>query len=108
MEASGEVCMPIALRYIHMPRTMEEVEKGRSRILFNDLLYFAVHNELNRSEISSGSQYNIRSRTLLNKIITSLPFELTPDQRIAVEEMLKSAEDGRRINALVQGDVGCG
>ena len=108
VDASGEVSMPIALRYIHMPRTMEEVEKGRSRILFNDLLYFAVHNELNRSEISAGSQYNIRSRTLLNKIITSLPFELTPDQRIAVEEMLKSAEDGRRINALVQGDVGCG
>ena len=108
VNASGEAGMPVALRYIHMPGTMEEVEKGRSRVLFNDLLYFAIHNELNRSEISAGSQYNIKSRSLLNKIIDSLPFELTPDQNAAVFEMVKSAEDGRRINALVQGDVGCG
>jgi len=108
VDASGETSMPVALRYIHMPRTMEEVEKGRSRILFNDLLYYAIHNELNRSEVSAGSQYNIKSRSLLNKIIDSLPFKLTPDQSKTVQEMLESAEDGRRINALVQGDVGCG
>ena len=38
----------------------------------------------------------------------SLPFSLTQDQEKAVTEMLSYAEAGRRINALVQGDVGCG
>ena len=108
VEASGEVTMPIALRYIHRPQTMEEVEQGRSRILFNDLLYFAIHNELNRSEVSAGSQYNIKTRSLVNKILRSLPFQLTPDQQKAVNDMIEHAEDGRRINALVQGDVGAG
>ena len=106
--SSGEISMPDALRQIHMPKTMEEVERGRSRILFNDLLYFAIHNELNRSEVSAGSQYNIKTRALLRKIIASLPYELTHDQSEAIQKMLKNAEDGRRINALVQGDVGCG
>ena len=105
---AGEITMPVALRYIHAPQAMEEVEKGRSRILFNDLLYFAVHNELNRTSVSSGSQYNIRSRELYNRVVSDLPFQLTEDQAGTVVEMLKNAEDGRRINALIQGDVGCG
>lgn len=108
VDAAGEQSMPVALRYIHKPESMEEVEQGRSRILFNDLLYFAIHNELSRSEISSGSQYNIKTRTLTNKIRKGLPYELTPDQSTAVEAMLTHAENGRRINALVQGDVGAG
>ena len=108
LASAGEVSMPVALRCIHMPNTMEEIEQGRSRILFNDLLYFAIHNELNRNEVSAGSQYNIKTRSLLGKIVTSLPFFLTADQSKAVEEMLINAEDGRRINALIQGDVGCG
>ncbi len=108
VDASGVAGMPDALRYIHVPRTMEETEKGRNRVLFNDLLYFAIHNEINRSEVSAGSQYNIKTRALLNRITASLPFSLTSDQSKAVEELLKSAESGRRINALIQGDVGCG
>jgi len=108
VDAAGEASMPVALRFIHAPRTMEEVEQGRSRILFNDLLYFAIHNELNSKEVSAGSQYNIKTRSLLNRIVSDLPFTLTEDQSRAIHEMLKTAEDGRRINALVQGDVGCG
>jgi len=108
LDAAGEAGMPAALRFIHMPNTMEEVEQGRRRVLFNDLLYFAIQNELNRNEVSAGSQYNIKTRSLLKKIITSLPFSLTADQEKAVNEMLSYAEAGRRINALVQGDVGCG
>ena len=108
LNAAGEVGMPAALRFIHMPNSMEEVEQGRRRILFNDLLYFAIQNELNRNEVSAGSQYNIKTRSLLKKIMESLPFSLTQDQEKAVTEMLSYAEAGRRINALVQGDVGCG
>lgn len=108
VDATGEVTMPIALRYIHAPNTMEEIEKGRDRILLNDLLYFAIHNELNGKEISAGSQYNIKSTALVKKIIDSLPFQLTEDQNSAVQAMIRHASDGRRINALVQGDVGCG
>ncbi len=108
VDGAEEVGMPNALRFIHAPETIEETEKGKRRILFNDLLYFAIHNELNRTEVSAGSQYNIKSRALLNRIVASLPFTLTDDQGKAVADMLQNAENGRRIDALVQGDVGCG
>ena len=44
----------------------------------------------------------------VNRIIESLPYELTADQKGAVDSMLTDARSGKRINALVQGDVGCG
>ena len=90
-----------------LPRD-KEVEQGRKRILFNDLLYFALHNELNHAEVSAGSQYNVKSWTMVNKIIEALPFTLTEDQNKAVQDMLRYAEAGRRIQALVQGDTGAG
>ncbi len=108
VDSFHEITMPVALRYIHAPNTMEEVEQGRKRILFNDLLYFALHNELNRAEVSAGSQYNVKSWTMVNKIIEALPFTLTDDQNRAVQDMLRYAEGGRRIQALVQGDTGAG
>lgn len=108
VRTSGRVPMPAALTYLHAPRSMEEVDQGRDRILLNDLLYFAVNNELNKKEISTGSQFNIKSRHLVNKIIQSLPYKLTADQNAAVMDMLDHAETGRRIHALVCGDVGTG
>lgn len=105
---SGRIDMPTALNYLHMPQSMEEVEQGRDRILLNDLLYFAVHNELNKKEISAGSQYNVKSRHLVNKLIKDLPYALTADQNSAIKDMLDHAESGRRIHALICGDVGTG
>ena len=108
LKASGRIDMPTALTFLHAPKTMEEIELGRARILLNDLLYFAIHNELNKKEISAGSQFNIKSRHLVNKIIQSLPYRLTADQNAAVVDMMENAEAGRRIHALVCGDVGTG
>lgn len=108
VQDANQITMPVALRYIHKPTTMEEVEKGQNRILFNDLIYFAVQNELNATNISAGSQYNVKSRELVNSIISELPFSLTADQHKAVFDMIELAENGRRINALLQADVGAG
>ena len=102
------VGMPTALRYIHMPKTMEEVAIGQKRILFNDLIYFAIHNELNARSISAGSPFNVKSRSLEWKIQKGLPFKLTEDQQKAVNELIDYAMKGKRINCLLQADVGAG
>ena len=102
------VGMPTALRYIHMPKTMEEVAIGQKRILFNDLIYFAIHNELNARSISAGSPFNVKSRALEWKIQNGLPFKLTEDQQKAVNELIDYAMKGKRINCLLQADVGAG
>lgn len=105
---AGVVGMPTALRYIHMPKTMEEVAIGQKRILFNDLIYFAIHNELNARSISAGSPFNVKSRALEWKIQNGLPFKLTEDQQKAVNELIDYAMKGKRINCLLQADVGAG
>ena len=48
LKASGRIDMPTALTFLHAPKTMEEIELGRARILLNDLLYFAIHNDVKR------------------------------------------------------------
>lgn len=108
LEREGELTMPVALRYVHSPKTLQEAEEGMNRILLNDLLYFSLHNELNKSSVSSGSQYNIKTSSLMNAVRASLPYELTADQASALKSMVDTAKEGRRLNALLQGDVGCG
>ena len=108
LNRESELPMSTALRYIHCPKTMTQAEQGMKRILLNDLLYFSIHNELSKLEVSSGSQYNLKTTQLKNNIEADLPYKLTEDQNETITSMIKSAEEGRRINALVQGDVGCG
>ena len=108
IEREGELTMPVALKYVHTPETLHESELGMNRILLNDLLYFAVHNELNKSEISRGSQYNIKTIRLVHDILNDLPYALTDDQNAALKGMIETARNGRRLNVLLQGDVGCG
>ena len=108
VKREGELPMPEALRRVHQPQTMEEAAEGQNRILLNDLLYFSLHNELNKANISAGSQFNIKTLKLLKAIQSSLPYTLTDDQQTAISSMVEDARNGRRLHALLQGDVGCG
>ncbi len=104
----GQLSHREALYYLHCPQTQEQIDKGRERILFDDLLYFALHNEWARKTVSAVSDAKVRTTEKVEQLIASLPYTLTEDQRKTVDLMLTDAKEGRRVNALVQGDVGCG
>lgn len=104
----SDLSMYQTLCYLHFPRSMREVQMGRDRLLQDDLLYFAACNLWNSRNNQLGSPYQVKTRKLFNDIKNSLPYELTADQERAVNEMVDHASRGLRINALVQGDVGCG
>lgn len=97
-----------ALYHLHFPQTMENVEKARERVLFDDLLYFAIHNEWAKKAASPVSPVTIMTTRKTEELINSLPYQLTDDQRNTVMEMIDWAKQHKRVNALVQGDVGCG
>lgn len=93
---------------LHNPQSMKRLELAKRRIMFNEMLYFAAKMESASRRASKGSQYNIKSLSIFNKVKDALPYTLTADQETTVQEIIEKAKDGRRINALVQGDVGCG
>lgn len=97
-----------AVRELHYPKTMQTLQKAQQRMVYEKLYTFASDIERSERRISKGTQYNLRSTENTRKYIESLPYELTPSQSSVFEEMKKYAYDGRRIHALIQGDVGSG
>ena len=97
-----------AYRMLHFPESMDDIEKGRKRLAFDEILYFTLRMEEDGTLLSKGSQYNIKRTKIFNDVINKLPYALTADQKQCIDDMVKKARDGRRISALVQGDVGCG
>lgn len=97
-----------ALRQIHNPDNPQTLAKARERFLFDDLLFY------NYLLVRTSQEYKLESNKLFksteyrDKYINSLPFSLTQGQRSAIDGCHNKINEGIRINALVQGDVGCG
>lgn len=104
----GLTSMTDTYQNLHQPKTMDDVQKGKDRILFNDLLDFSLRNEYAERQNCIGSQFNIKSTELYNKVLAEIPFEPTEDQKSAVRQIIDLAKQGKRINALLTGDVGTG
>lgn len=93
---------------LHWPTSKEGIDKALERKLWDDLLYFALRVELNYRGASVGSPYNLTMLQKTKALIDSLPFTLTEDQQKVYESILAFVRTGRRVNALIQGDVGTG
>lgn len=97
-----------AIREMNKPSSVEGVKKAKYRLNMDDLLYFALQLEEKNRNLPAGSAYGIHSLAITTKIIENLPFQLTKDQKSAYEELVNRIRSGKRLNALIQGDVGCG
>lgn len=93
---------------MHNANTMGLINKAEKRIVFEQLLYYACKIEINNRKVSKGTPYNLKSVKCMNQVINDLPYDLTQDQKRTLDDFLDKLRDGRRVNALVQGDVGCG
>ncbi len=99
-----------AVNMIHFPKNEEEVKKALIKLKYEELFEFMFKinymKEINK-ENKSGYIRNIDPEDI-NDFIRSLPFELTPDQDKAIEEIYKDMTSSRRMNRMLQGDVGSG
>ena len=108
LQKYGQTELNSAYKMLHKPASMEDVKKGSKRLAFDEILYFALEMELSSRQVSKGSQYNIKTLAAYNKVKGSLPYELTDDQATVLTDMVNTIKDGRRLSALLQGDVSCG
>ena len=98
-----------ALHALHRPRTLEEAEIGRRRLAFDELLLLqlglARRNREREREVAPGLG---EPGELLRRYRETLPFELTPHQEQAIEELDADLARAVPMQRLLQGDVGSG
>jgi len=95
---------------IHFPDSFEQAEQARRRLAFNEMFFHQYYLSLSRryaresyrkkSTAVDGSKYRA--------FLSSLPFELTTDQKAAVETLYRDITSPGPMNRLLQGDVGSG
>jgi len=92
---------------IHFPTSMENMEIARRRLVFEELLLLQLG--LFSIKGSNSGQNGIRfSPVDVSPLLNALPFRLTPAQERVFEEIRADMESERRMNRLIQGDVGSG
>ncbi len=116
---------------IHLPESMEEVSPARRRLIFDELFRLqlalvlrrraleedarAIRHAVTVREVSAalrreGSQGALATgdRTLVQRFLAGLPFELTDGQRKALASIVAELAGPLPMHRLLQGDVGSG
>ena len=92
---------------IHFPQSFQHMEQARRRLVFEELLILQLG--LLRSKGNSTEQKGNKLKPIgINPLISKLTFELTSAQERVFEEIRNDMESDRKMNRLVQGDVGSG
>lgn len=99
-----------AISEIHNPTNIDLLKKARQRIKYEELFLYLL--KINYLKEKIAKEENSISRKIekekIDKLISSLPYELTIDQKACLEEILNDMESNKRMNRLLQGDVGSG
>ncbi len=98
----------ISVKTMHFPDDLETLEKARKRLAFEELflLQFALLTlkDNNRSEKS----IKLKDNPKLKNFMDNLPFKLTEGQDKSLNEIINDLKSEKRMNRLLQGDVGSG
>jgi ATP-dependent DNA helicase RecG len=98
-----------AILNIHQPKNSEMLEKAREKLSFDELFLISMRANLARLEIKHLVAPKISADiSAIKKMIKNLPFELTPDQKKALWQIIKDLEQNTPMNRLLDGDVGSG
>lgn len=110
LATSGTPGIRDALRMVHRPSSIAEAMAGRSRLAFEELFFVQLlqqrAKELSR-EKRAGITF-VNKRDLTTKLRENLPFQLTGAQTQAIREIFADMCSDRRMQRLLQGDVGSG
>lgn len=109
----NQLCVPTiaaALRGLHAPRTRDEYDAGRRRLVLEDLLEFQLAIALRKRSwrrqpaapvLPCTTQIDARIRRLF-------PFRFTEGQDQAIRDIVGDLASGRAMHRLLQAEVGAG
>ena len=98
-----------ALTSIHFPNSTIEMELAHKTLVYEELFHLQM--VTGRKVLENNK--NIKSKRelstkLQNRLINKLSFDLTIDQKSALDDILKDLNSTKTMNRLIQGDVGSG
>ena len=109
-EKYGFISKREAVNKIHNPKDEKDVKKALIKLKYEELFEFMFKinymKETNK-ENKTGYVRNIDPEEV-NDFIRSLPFELTSDQDKAVLDIYNDMTSSKRMNRMIEGDVGSG
>lgn len=98
-----------AIKMIHKPQTINQIKQAKIRLIYEEFFIFMLKiNYLKNKNKEIEGTKKIFDVKKIENFIKKLPFALTKDQEIAVEECLKDLKSNKKMNRLLQGDVGSG
>lgn len=98
-----------AIKMIHKPQTINQIKQAKIRLIYEEFFIFMLKiNYLKNKNKEIEGTKKIFDVKKIENFIKNLPFTLTKDQEIAVEECLKDLKSNKKMNRLLQGDVGSG
>ena len=99
-----------ALNIVHNPSTYDKLKQATIRLKYEELFLFMTkinYLKIKNQNIKNGIERKFKKEDL-NKLIKSLPFKLTEDQNKVLNEIIEDLKSPKRMNRLLQGDVGSG
>ena len=98
-----------AISNIHNPSSKKMLAYAMSRLKYEEFLRFYLGLNIIKGNASDTLKTKKEFyRAKIDEFINSLPYELTKDQSIAVDDVLKDLSSDRMMYRLIQGEVGCG
>lgn len=104
----GLISQKKAYQLLHSPQTMNDVKMAEMRITFDKMFNYALKMNMLNSVRYEKSHYKLTTFKYSKQIIEKLPFTLTDGQAEVLRELSVKMFNGIKIDALIQGDVGCG
>lgn len=98
-----------ALRAIHFPDSPEQFQQARTGLVHEEFFAMQILIQARRAEWNQlpGSAKRAEGR-LWRRVVGDLPFALTESQERVIAEIRRDLASSRRMNRLLQGDVGSG
>ena len=99
-----------SLNIIHNPSTIDKLKEVTIRLKYEEFFEFMFKinylKQMNKKK--KNGLKRIIDKKRLDSFIQNLSFNLTNDQKNAVDEIINDLESAHRMNRLLQGDVGSG
>ncbi len=98
-----------AFRQIHIPGSLEQAERARRTLAYEELLLWQLRLQGQRflKTEKKGISHKITGR-LSSEFFSQLPYSLTSAQKKVLREIYLDMENGKPMARLLQGDVGSG